>query len=166
MLLLYPYVKIPAPQSLPNLHSTMLLLYQKTNMRFRTAQIDLHSTMLLLYRPFGKKDGYQFFIYIPLCFYFISPSSWAIRLMLTVFTFHYASTLSKTNMRFRTAQIDLHSTMLLLYRRAGWSTAGTGPGFTFHYASTLSDWRNHCLVIRKIYIPLCFYFIYGMETYI
>ena len=76
---------------------------------------------------------------------------------------------------------DLHSTMLLLYHKTVLKKEGTSSSFTFHYASTLSE-RAGCTktdiqnlhstmlllylsliqpehLLRKIYIPLCFYFI-------
>ena len=55
------------------------------------------------------------------------------------FTFHYASTLSVLTGQAFVMQTNLHSTMLLLYR-----------------AKT-----RCCHLIRRIYIPLCFYFIYN-----
>ena len=58
-------------------------------------------------------------------------------LILKVFTFHYASTLSITHTLIFYFRFDLHSTMLLLYR---------------------SHNRNHAHS-PGIYIPLCFYFI-------
>ena len=75
-------------------------------------------------------------IYIPLCFYFIEHIAiflydpWS-------FTFHYASTLSKFKTSGRRELMNLHSTMLLLYRRR----------------------RVLRKCLRRIYIPLCFYFI-------
>ena len=95
----------------------------------------LHSTMLLLYRIRSIYPGYsyiftfhyastlspqvlickdQLLIYIPLCFYFI----------------YFRSSITRSHS-------NLHSTMLLLYRR-------TCP---------------LCIDCENIYIPLCFYFI-------
>ena len=55
-----------------------------------------------------------------------------------VFTFHYASTLSHVRIK----------------------GSRSHALFTFHYASTLSFGRkSHAGEVRKIYIPLCFYFI-------
>ena len=55
-----------------------------------------------------------FSIYIPLCFYFIHAQLRRAFLSMK-FTFHYASTLSAESIRQVGAVINLHSTMLLLY---------------------------------------------------
>ena len=141
---------------------------------------NLHSTMLLLYRiPPAVMASWILFIYIPLCFYFILPSSPKI-VYNTPFTFHYASTLSEIGSRGGVHFHNLHSTMLLLYLYAI-LTKGVDYEFTFHYASTLSG-KAYCTACGKtnlhstmlllylsafssavtmvpIYIPLCFYFI-------
>ena len=107
---------------------------------------------------------------------------------MTLFTFHYASTLSYTiiwNSLALTIYIplcfyfirrwdwyrglvlyNLHSTMLLLYP-GGQGSAATVTVFTFHYASTLSITDKHYYININIYIPLCFYFIYdaGITPY-
>ena len=54
-------------------------------------------------------------IYIPLCFYFIRKYNLCIRIHLSQFTFHYASTLSKAAGGRNDRAVNLHSTMLLLY---------------------------------------------------
>ena len=98
------------------LHSTMLLLYptlqphlNKSHCTFtfhyastlstgipctNRPGIYLHSTMLLLYHYKIRNLDCLCIIYIPLCFYFIrkEPTYWGLTVM---FTFHYASTLSK-----------------------------------------------------------------------
>ena len=98
-------------------------------------------------------------IYIPLCFYFIQKALIevmysfknlhstmlllypSVPLLATLakitFTFHYASTLSRTIFWPGPPNSYLHSTMLLLYHPAGAARA----------------------LIDRIYIPLCFYFI-------
>ena len=76
-------------------------------------------------------------IYIPLCFYFIDIAS-NIFSFSTVFTFHYASTLSYR----RDSNTDYISVFTFHYA----STLSCAPSrmsmlstpFTFHYASTLS----------------------------
>ena len=80
-----------------------------------TGVSNLHSTMLLLYRRSGRTGCCIRFIYIPLCFYFISRFAGNSDAGDT-FTFHYASTLS-----FNVYPIS-----------------GDLAIFTFHYASTLS----------------------------
>ena len=137
----------------------MLLLYPGCSIKRSYGHRHLHSTMLLLYpRAYQMRTG-DYLIYIPLCFYFIRqwfghprvrypnlhstmlllyPPNLTVRyLRACQFTFHYASTLSKTNHPDALHLTDLHSTMLLLYPapRAGKASA------------------------RPIYIPLCFYFI-------
>ena len=93
--------------------------------------------MLLLYQP-GKGSS------SPVC----------------LFTFHYASTLSRIAKPKFTDNIYLHSIMLLLYRISSGYYRKCRYSFTFHYASTLSSGSgfNRCRFI-PIYIPLCFYFI-------
>ena len=55
--------------------------------------IDLHSTMLLLYHRQPEMTVRLWWIYIPLCFYFIGCPA-MLRCTAMLFTFHYASTLS------------------------------------------------------------------------
>ena len=166
--------------STPHLHSTMLLLYRIWEAHAVTNYIHLHSTMLLLYRAEKDVQREAVYIYIPLCFYFISAEVQGTNTLRQIyiplcfyfiveldgtcgfaiwFTFHYASTLSNS----------AHGYPESLYR------------FTFHYASTLSRkmawlgnwlWHLHSTMlllylepvqiqiqIVVIYIPLCFYFI-------
>ena len=85
----------------------------------------------------SEKESCHISIYIPLCFYFIAVNPLS-SVTVMIFTFHYASTLSRLISFFVVPQIL----------------------FTFHYASTLSGCQGcntglDCL----IYIPLCFYFI-------
>ena len=82
--------------------------------------------------------GFFFFtiIYIPLCFYFIIKLSHSIRVLChlhsTMLLLYPALRHQKTS-----SHSHLHSTMLLLYR------------------NEISIWHR----IKRIYIPLCFYFI-------
>ena len=86
--------------------------------------LNLHSTMLLLYRR-----GARLIIYIPLCFYFIRADRAACD-DYHKFTFHYASTLSRSSFMHISQRHNLHSTMLLLYPER--STAGTWRGSDLH----------------------------------
>ena len=121
----------------PNLHSTMLLLYLLSYWIISSVFSNLHSTMLLLYRlspRLRRRPPSQFtfhyastlswqnpcrkdriLIYIPLCFYFIRFRQ-LISGHLVKFTFHYASTLSGFLRALAALAVNLHSTMLLLYR--------------------------------------------------
>ena len=103
-------------------------------------ETNLHSTMLLLYQKRNTMQGSRKPIYIPLCFYFIRNhiiyAKHQIYLHSTMlllyhiipfvkipnfaFTFHYASTLSRGSLWY---QVHV-------------------KGFTFHYASTLSGVRS------------------------
>ena len=80
---------------------------------------DLHSTMLLLYRSLRTCEcGDWNWIYIPLCFYFISRQhKMAVRYLQIYIPlcFYFILSLSEW---MRTLLMNLHSTMLLLYR--GW----------------------------------------------
>ena len=67
----------------------------------------------------------------------------------------YRQPSSPSHLRF----LNLHSTMLLLYRRGPVDDENGRVVFTFHYASTLSLARVECIFSVPIYIPLCFYFI-------
>ena len=116
----------------------MLLLYLIHLLPADQRFANLHSTMLLLYR--------------------ISPLAHSI--LTSIFTFHYASTLSRIAEVVQTSGSNLHSTMLLLYLvnaiEKGWlfniyiplcfyfignprQLISISALFTFHYASTLSN---------------------------
>ena len=75
----------------------------------------LHSTMLLLYRiRAANAEGWSLFT-----FHYASTLSWRLFLRsgtASTFTFHYASTLSVRRKDLLSLQTHLHSTMLLLYR--------------------------------------------------
>ena len=159
MLLLYRFCRDFWKAFMQYLHSTMLLLYPAAEQGENYDDPHLHSTMLLLYhRSFGysvtknwiyiplcfyfirmglRNSALQIQIYIPLCFYFIPELNLLIA-DLTVFTFHYASTLSFCVVSYKHVKEDLHSTMLLLYQVKGHEWNNT-ESFTFHYASTLSN---------------------------
>ena len=98
---------------------------------------DLHSTMLLLYRPGWSDPWPSIWIYIPLCFYFI---------------------LTAKDQR-DIQQIHLHSTMLLLYPI---SSPPQPAGRSYLHSTMLLLYRTRpgrAWSERRIYIPLCFYFI-------
>ena len=164
----------------------MLLLYLNSRRYTAKVTLNLHSTMLLLYRVkkcyylytsaiyiplcfyfIGSAPGYHdacLLIYIPLCFYFILVDA-TIEYIHSIFTFHYASTLSgRWCSIVRRHKNHLHSTMLLLYRE--WRFEGCGRVHNLHstmlllYLNTFSSSSERF----KIYIPLCFYFITGRLT--
>ena len=142
----------------PHLHSTMLLLYpDKPAISIKHCIFTFHYASTLSEHPVPlSRNGYSF-------------------------TFHYASTLSRRSQKICNDFVYLHSTMLLLYQKPETGTSGIYHVFTFHYASTLSvfalcfcccqhhlhstmlllyQWTNFIAAgERKIYIPLCFYFI-------
>ena len=121
----------------------MLLLYQFLRSPWYDLILYLHSTMLLLYLiPPARPENS------------------------IIFTFHYASTLSETEVP------KIVDSVI----------------FTFHYASTLSDHAAHLVSVHlghlhstmlllyqiprrygsgriSIYIPLCFYFISFVKSY-
>ena len=161
------------------LHSTMLLLYHSTRSGAERYISTLHSTMLLLYPRKMREWIDRVYLYIPLCFYYIYSHNRLCRL-LSAFTFHYASTISRSQHMYLNTDITLHSTMLLLYPDSHALTPFFFD-FTFHYASTISEVRYgtqsrkpplhstmlllyHSLMIQSflllsLYIPLCFYYI-------
>ena len=138
--------------------------------------------MLLLYRESRIDYGFGAHIYIPLCFYFIDPRELSPpfktgNLHSTMLLLYHAYALLV-----RRVHSDLHSTMLLLYPR----TALFHVGSPIHLHSTmLLLYRTHsgvsksyllnlhstmlllyrfrcgkCKRRQRIYIPLCFYFIF------
>ena len=149
---------------LSNLHSTMLLLYLLFGQAELNSSIYLHSTMLLLYRRPPLVDlRLDVLIYIPLCFYFIIAShNFNSRSIL--FTFHYASTLSRTKSKLDTTLV------LFTFHYASTLSCAIAYNthilslFTFHYASTLSVKISDVVKVCNIYIPLCFYFIVMSST--
>ena len=76
--------------------------------------------MLLLYHLCDDRGIDCKPIYIPLCFYFIFVR-YPFPGYAVPFTFHYASTLSRTAITASDAGLNLHSTMLLLYQHRLWS---------------------------------------------
>ena len=99
-----------------NLHSIMLLLYLAWQLLWKNCDL-IYIPLCFYFIPSVTSDKPPFLhIYIPLCFYFIA-----------------APPQSTSGIR-----QNLHSIMLLLYRRTRWTA-----------------WS----AVRCIYIPLCFYFI-------
>ena len=120
---------------IPNLHSTMLLLYRGHalveihdsaftfhyastlsdiwNLRGKSVP-NLHSTMLLLYRNYRGIFSSGISIYIPLCFYFISHSDvwceWGNCIYIPL-CFYFIQAQGHAQSHY----LHLHSTMLLLY---------------------------------------------------
>ena len=100
-------------------------------------------------------------IYIPLCFYFIIGSQ-KLHPHGLKFTFHYASTLSHKKDISQEIKIpDLHSIMLLLYRRERWRRREAGR-FTFHYASTLSE-TDLCIYFLILYLHSIMLLLYRRQ---
>ena len=136
MLLLYLIWLVYSSDSVRNLHSTMLLLYLTefimlvgipASFTFHYAStlsimVLIFMAASLIYIPLcfyfilrlPSNTRGSVFIYIPLCFYFISNTNMGM-MQGFKFTFHYASTLSKTNIVKNMEKDHLHSTMLLLY---------------------------------------------------
>ena len=144
--------------TLQYLHSTMLLLYRDWRDVEEWPQVPFtfhYASTLSRRRETVRRDA---FIYIPLCFYFISSRTTTSNSTST-FTFHYASTLSKDN--FYISPKKLIYIPLCFYFIAKAPLVSLPPdiiyiplcfyfildeliriiarlGFTFHYASTLS----------------------------
>ena len=76
------------------------------------------------------------FIYIPLCFYFI-PSSSIACCITSVFTFHYASTLSRFLLQ-KSYVPKIYIPLCFYFIPQGDFLYVRWSEFTFHYASTLS----------------------------
>ena len=119
----------------------MLLLYPEAEYYARISKANLHSTMLLLYR--------------------ISPLAHSI--LTSIFTFHYASTLSRIAEVVQTSGSNLHSTMLLLYPSTlSCERYWERLAFQHLHSTMLLLYRKSTPIninISIIYIPLCFYFI-------
>ncbi len=142
------------------LHSTMLLLYltHPAGLFLPVIPFTFHYASTL--SDCARHCVMEFFIYIPLCFYFIEISEKYQNILKPIYIplcFYFICLLQI----YQTYWIAyLHSTMLLLYLENNREICEAFPEFTFHYASTLSQSptlrsRN----AKKIYIPLCFYFI-------
>ena len=150
----------------------VIIIYIPLCFYFILTRADIPLRSLLIYIPLcfyfiGSAPGYHdacLLIYIPLCFYFILVDA-TIEYIHSIFTFHYASTLSgRWCSIVRRHKLHLHSTMLLLYRE--WRFEGCGRVHNLHstmlllYLNTFSSSSERF----KIYIPLCFYFITGRLT--
>ena len=137
MLLLYREENGHKVDTNPYLHSTMLLLYpDEVNLyRLATVEFTFHyaSTLSrwLLHAAVCKH------IYIPLCFYFIKPPKG-----------------KKFNCIY-----NLHSTMLLLYRKTRSRKCAPQPIYIPLCFYFIICRRSKLLCFHIIYIPLCFYFI-------
>ena len=127
----------------------------------RSGRLNLHSTMLLLYRMGRRLGSGYLLIYIPLCFYFMSYCCCAARTcliyiplcfyfikssihpasVLTLFTFHYASTLFK-NLSLFSAPCRIYIPLCFYFMEGFALLFYCDSLFTFHYASTL--WRTSC----------------------
>ena len=109
----------------------------------------------------GKKPDYRTTvktIYIPLCFYFILIRC-SQRRQTTLFTFHYASTLSSCRC-YKEFWIRIYIPLCFYFILRFAIVKELMKPFTFHYASTLSGVPTSSLSLSiHIYIPLCFYFI-------
>ena len=137
----------------------MLLLYRFPESDRLWYFWNLHSIMLLLYPIMASYEHVDFLL----------------------FTFHYASTLSCTELENAWFGRNLHSIMLLLYRsrvqRTGYFSKIYIP-LCFYFIGAFGRWWNlqtinlhsimlllyrirDCGTVCKdiIYIPLCFYFI-------
>ena len=143
------------------------------------SQFTFHYASTLSWESYDPFTG-VWEIYIPLCFYFMGKdhgravsedkftfhyaSTLCIKtgciILITAFTFHYASTLSDTDLTpEQITELNLHSTMLLLYRRrkaALRDTMNIYIPLCFYFIAGQSSTGSW---IRCIYIPLCFYFI-------
>ena len=157
LLLLYRVWRRSAGKHYANLHSTMLPLYPNIAVLWKIANSIyiplcfyfiqerlwqcshisyLHSTMLLLYHILNTIFFYCFFIYIPLCFYFIwsgTPRSF----LQGTFTFHYASTLSKSWNSGQCSDV-IYIPLCFYFITVAPLLISILVKFTFHYASTLS----------------------------
>ena len=137
----------------------MLLLYLFIMLAIRSFFLNLHSTMLLLYRLRTFRSNRAFYIYIPLCFYFIDEDGILLRYP-AEFTFHYASTLSFSAYWFAVLGFFIYIPLCFYFIRAWVDYSGK---FETNLHSTMLLLYPYTNFIRSrvfsIYIPLCFYFI-------
>ena len=141
----------------------------------------LHSTMLLLYLVIITSSCSRFFLYIPLCFYYINQGNAVHQsvnkplhsTMLLLYhcchvyvtnhvplyiplCFYYISTAWRLKMLL---DYSLHSTMLLLYPQ----TESSNPKDYILYIPLCFYYISSCRNVYKgrntLYIPLCFYYI-------
>ena len=97
-------------------------------------------------------------LYIPLCFYYIETDMEVIK-SFAYFTFHYASTISKSIKDTAPVVSSLHSTMLLLYLLINLykktKNATLHSTMLLLYLQPKTELRSR----NPLYIPLCFYYI-------
>ena len=140
----------------------------------------LHSTMPLLIRSRSRSRGTEKLIYIPLCLY-LYISTIQDGNIVTLFTFHYASTY--TDIRYdNEGKYHIYIPLCLYLYIAPAGSTFIPLIFTFHYASTYtrdqllyfrSDQNLHStmpllipsrdkasILCSLIYIPLCLYLYY------
>ena len=147
---------------------------------------NLHSTMLLLYPTANLFACNSYFIYIPLCFYFILADAGILQQTISIYIplcFYFilprfSGSLPESRIYIplcfyfievecedlKPQEINLHSTMLLLYRYlSAWMRATRS---NLHSTMLLLYLIPTAAFIRdfSIYIPLCFYFIVGVDT--
>ena len=158
MLLLYPGRSSSTASIWSDLHSTMLLLYPiETYSRYMMLKFTFHYASTLSAALLSTRE--TTLIYIPLCFYFIAKGKERTQELIQ----NLHSTMLLLYQKLYKVDMDincnLHSTMLLLYPVES-TPEHPGSAFTFHYASTLSESNaNWKIFSKRIYIPLCFYFI-------
>ena len=163
-----------------NLHSTMLLLYpaqwcflltassftfhyastlSSAPSRKQSRSLNLHSTMLLLY---PTSTSIFPMAAVRFTFHYASTLSrpWSReRWDHCPFTFHYASTLSLLKLDPSNTVLDLHSTMLLLYRVSKDMSINANANLHSTMLLLYPDPLPQMRLPFLIYIPLCFYFI-------
>ena len=116
----------------------MLLLYPDMPSITKGEKSTLHSTMLLLYLRMTFNPVSSSHLYIPLCFYYIKCQIYYCYSGYS-FTFHYASTISKTQWIKTTIKYNFtfhYASTISVKNRL---SVLTHSAFTFHYASTISN---------------------------
>ena len=115
----------------------------------------LHSTMLLLYRMRAIHCMELWRIYIPLCFYFIHSQGKPISYQKQIYIPLCFYFIAYKGYYVDKESVDLHSTMLLLYRKFHILHLSFLKKFTFHYASTLS---YSVITVMTFYFAFTFHY--------
>ncbi len=138
MLLLYPYRSRLQEVDIPDLHSTMLLLYPVTVTGYTALSVFIYIPLCFYFIDLSEPHSlHHCDIYIPLCFYFIFPSLVEICFLVFIyiplcFYFIIGGHAFVWVTSFIYIPLCFYFIHMSIVHRTGYCE------FTFHYASTLS----------------------------
>ena len=139
MLLLYPYRSRLQEVDIPDLHSTMLLLYPVTVTGYTALSVFIYIPLCFYFIDLSEPHSlHHCDIYIPLCFYFIFPS--LVEICFLVFIY---------------IPLCFYFIIFAFRKYDDWLVIYIPLCFYFIIGGHAFVW-----VTSFIYIPLCFYFIH------